>query len=461
MGIDNNIFAKEKISKLLFRFAVPAIISLLILELYNMVDTVFVGRYIGANAIAALTIAFPIQRFIIAMGMLVAVGASTYTARTLGEKNIKDLKKVIINSFSLTLLLLIPICTLIFIFREPVLLALGASGSTYPLAKDYVSIILLGGVFQCLSVVACYIMVSLGNTKVTLYTNLLGATLNIIINYVLVGLLGFGVSGSAIATVVSQISAFAFALYKFRKVNSTFNIDYTLKIASKSLNKSILAGIVAVGFSTFIIEIADAFVAIVLNNILSSQGGDMAIVMVGIITKISMFMFIAIIGISSAMQPIVAYNFGAENYERMQEALNVAIKTVIITSFCFWSVLMIFSNSIIGFFLKDAALVNETVKAFRICISLLPLVGVYYIGMYYFQAIGEARTSFLLSIYRETIVFIPLAILLVQIFGIKGAWIAYPITDAIAALTSIYFIKRATRETSDYRLERNLLHSRA
>ena len=325
MGIDNNIFAKEKISKLLFKFAIPAIISLLIVELYNMVDTVFVGRYIGANAIAALTIAFPIQRFITAIGMLIAVGASTYTARSLGEKNISDLKKTIINSFSLTLLLLVPICILIFIFREPILFMLGASESTYPLAKDYVSIILIGGVFQCLSIVACYIMVSLGNTKISLYTNFLGATLNIIINYILLEMLGFGISGAAIATVSSQICAFAFALYKFKVINKTFNIHFNLKLASDSINKNIISGIVTVGFSTFIIEIADALVSIVLNNILYSQGGDAAIVMVGIITKISMFMFIAIIGISSSMQPIVAYNFGAGNYSRMQETLKVSI----------------------------------------------------------------------------------------------------------------------------------------
>lgn len=459
MEIDNNIFAKEKIHKLLLKFAIPSIISLLIIELYNMVDTVFVGRYIGPKAIAALTIAFPIQRTITAIGMLIALGASTYTARTLGEKNISDLKKIITNSFSLTLLLLVPICILIFIFKQPLLFALGASQSTYPLAKEYIAIILLGGVFQCLSVVACYIMVSLGNTKITLYTSLIGVTLNIVINYVLLAWLKLGISGAAIATVISQISAFAFALYKFKAINKTFNIHLKLKLTSHCFDKNILNKIITIGFSTFVIEIADAIVAIVLNNILYAEGGDSAIVMVGVITKISMFMFIAIIGISSAMQPIVAYNFGAENYDKMQEALSISIKTVIITAFSFWSVLMLFSKPIIGFFLKDADLLSQTVKAFRICISLLPLAGVYYIGMYYYQAIGKAKTSFLLSIYRETILFIPLSILMVQIFGMKGAWITYPITDAIAALTSIYFIKKAEKETLSYDLSSSLAGS--
>lgn len=446
MGIDNKVFTQGNMNNLFIKFAIPAIFTLLISELYNMVDMVYVGRYIGTDAIAALTIAFPIQRLLMAVALLVSVGASTYTARSLGEKNIKELKKVILTALSLALILLTVISLIIFVFRTPILYALGASNITYALANDYVSIILIGGVFQALSVTLCYIMVSLGNTRTTLYTNLIGAGLNILINYILIAMIGMGIEGAAIATVFSQLIAFMFAFYKFNSVKKAFNLEFTIDSISYSITKDILAGIVTVGFSTFIIEIADALVAVVLNNILYAKGGDNAIVMVGVITKVSMFMFITIIGISSAMQPIVAYNFGAENYDRMKKALNLGIKAVTATSLIFWAILMTFSSSIIGIFLKDATLLDHTVKAFRACISLLPLVGIYYITMYYYQAIGNAKKSFLFSIYRETIVFIPLAILFVQIWGIKGAWAAYPVTDAIACLTSVYFLKEALNE---------------
>lgn len=454
MGIDNNIFAKEKINKLLFKFAVPAIFALLVSELYNMVDTVYVGRYIGANAIAALTIAFPIQRLLVAIGLLISVGASTYVARSLGEKNISELKKIILTSLSLALIILTIASIVIFIFRTPILHGLGASELTYPLAKKYVSIILIGGIFQCLSVVACNIMISLGKTRVSLYANLIGAVLNILINYILIAVMKLGIEGSAISTVISQIFAFVFTVYKFKDVKKTFDFNFSIDSVCSSINKEILSGILTVGFSTFIIEISDAVVSVVLNNILYAEGGDSAIVMIGVITKVSMFMFITIIGMSSAAQPIIAYSFGAENYERMKKTVIASIKVVIITSFTSWLVFMIFSNSIIGFFLKDAVLLVQTVKAFRLCISLLPLVGVYYIGIYYYQAIGEAKKSFLFSIYRETILFIPLAILFVQIFGIKGAWAAYPVTDAIAALTSVYFLRKALKE--DFSKDKNL-----
>lgn len=446
MKIDNMVFAEKNITKLLLKFAIPSVISLLIQELYNMVDTVYVGRYVGVNAIAAMTIAFPIQKLITAIGLLIAVGASTYVARTLGEKNVSELKKIILNSLFLALLTLTFISILTFIFREPILHTLGASEIVYPLANQFVSIILIGGIFQSLAFIYCYIMVSFGNTKMTLYTSILGLVLNIIINYILVVTLKMGIQGSAIATVTSQIFSFIFAYFKFNCVKKVLNIKFSIHSINKTINKTNIAGIISTGFPTFVIEFSDALVALVLNKILYAEGGDAAIVMVGVITKVSMFMFITIIGISSSMQPIVSYNFGAKNYDFIKKAVTIGVKTVTIASFIFWAILMFFSNSIIGSFIMDETLLVNTVNAFRVCISLIPLIGIYYITIYYFQAIGEAKKSLLFSIYREIIVFIPLAILFVQFWGINGAWIAYPVTDAIVALTSAFSLKKTLGE---------------
>ncbi|NMM64080.1 MATE family efflux transporter [Clostridium sp. P21] len=446
METDSNIFAKEKMHRTLFKFAIPAVFALLVSELYNIVDTIYIGHYIGVTALAAITISFPIQKLLIALGLLISVGTSTYTARTLGEKNISKFKKIVITSLTLVLIVLTLVSFIIFIFKNPIFYALGASELTYPLVNKYVSIILLGGIFQSLSVVACYIMISLKKTKALLYTNLIGAVLNIIINYILIVKLGFGIEGAAISTVISQITAFAFAFYKFKDVIQNFHIDISIDSISNSVSTEILGKILAIGFSTFIIEIEDALVSIVLNNILYAQGGESAIVMIGVITKVSMFLFVTIIGISSAMQPIVAYNFGSENYDNVKNVLITSIKTVLITSFTFWLVFMIFANSIIGFFLKDTALLHQTVRAFRLCTSLIPLTGIYYVSINYYQSIGEAKKSFLLSIYKEIIIFIPLAILLVELFGINGALAAYPIADGVATLTSLYFLNKALKE---------------
>lgn len=456
MGVNDSKFSREKISKLLFIFAVPAIFSSLVSELYNMVSTVFVGRYIGADAIGAITIAFPIQRLLTAIGLLIAAGASTYAARVIGERDFDELKKIIINSVFVTLIFLLLISILIFIFRNPILHLLGASDATYPLAEKYVSIVLIGGVFQALGAVMCYIMISLGQTRMILYANLVGVSLNIAINYILITIMGIGIEGSGIATAISQIVAFVFALFKFMSISKRQNIQFNGRPLEKTFDMSVVKEIVLCGFSTFIVEISDAVVSAILNNVLYSHGGDSAIIIFGVVTKISMFLFITIIGISSAMQPIVGYNFGAGNYKRVRETLKFSLKTVIIVSALFWAGFMFFSDSIIGFFLRDKVLLHETTSAFKLCAMFLPLLGVYYVTIYYYQAIGEAKRSFLLSIYRELVIFIPLAILLIKIFGMKGVFIAYPITDLTVILTSVYYIRKAFREEFEEELPKNM-----
>lgn len=444
MGIDSKIFSEGRISKVLWKFALPAIVSLLVAELYNMVDTFFVGRYVGANAIGALTIAFPIQRLLSSIAMLISIGTSTAVARYLGEKNYDDLKKTINSALILTLILLVGVPILIYGSLETILKAMGASSTIYPLAKEYVSIILLGGIFQGLTFVMCFIMNSLGNTKITLYANSLGAAINMVIDFALVGGLSMGVKGAAIATVVSQGIAFIFSLYRFLKVKEQIHFKISLNI-----HINIAKTIIAVGFSTFVIEISDAVVAVLLNNILSGKGGDPAIIIVGIITKVSMFMYIAVLGIASAMQPIVAFNYGARNFKRMKETVRVAIRSSFIASILMWVVMMGFARPIIGSFLMEKYLLDEAVRAFRICISVFPIIGLYYIAMYYYQSIGEAKMSFLLSIYRQIVIFIPMVLLFVSLWSVDGAWFTYPVTDIIAAVTGVIYIRKANRDIEE------------
>ncbi|MCH5138110.1 MATE family efflux transporter [Clostridiaceae bacterium UIB06] len=446
MEMNDRIFINEKITNILIKFSIPSIISLLVSELYNTINTVFVGHYIGPNAIAALTVAFPIQRFLTSLGLLIAVGASTYVSRSLGEKNSFQIRKTIINSFAISLIFMLIIPLTILIFKSSLIYKLGASNVTYALTDKYIVIILLGSVFQCLATVACYIMTSLGNTRVTLYANSIGAILNVIINYILVANYEIGIIGSAIATVVSQIISFTFVFYNFREVFKHFEIKLSINSITADLNKGIIKDIMSIGFSTFIIEVSDAIVAVVLNNLLISIGGDTAIIVIGVVTRISMFMFIAIIGISSAMQPIVAFNFGAGELNKVKEIVLISIKSVTIISVVFAALLTLFSNEVIGFFLNDKEILYLAVKALRICVSLLPLVGVYYIVIYYYQAIGEAKKGFLLSIFRQLVAFIPLALMLVQILGAIGAWIAYPVSDAISVLLSLYLLNRTLKK---------------
>lgn len=441
MEVSNVKFRGDEIWKLLLKFAVPSIISLLIIELYNMVDMVFTGRYVGENAIAALTIDFPIQKFLVSAGMLVAVGASTIVAAELGSRNKLNLTKTIINAFILISVFLFCSIIIIYLFKNKILTALGASSIIFPLADKYISIALIGCIFQCISMVACYIMNSLGYTKITLKSNILGLCINVILDYVLVKMAGIGIQGAALATDISQLAALVYTFYKFKAVKLEFQIKF--------LDMDILKKIMAIGFTSFVIEISDAVISVILNELLVAKGGDNAIIIIGIITKISMFIYVTIIGISAAMQPIVAYNYGAQNYKKMKDVLKLTVKVVVITSIISGSLLMLFAKSVISFFLKDPSMLNETVAAFRISISAYPVIGIYYVCIYYYQAVDEAVRAFMLTVYGNIIVFMVTLLLLVNCFGIIGAWIAYPVSGIITFLTAVWYIRKEFKELDE------------
>ena len=434
----NKMFGEEKIGKLLLKFSVPAIISLMVAEMYNMVDSMFLGQSIGANAIGALTIAFPIQRLFLAISMLIAIGASTAVARSCGDEDFENLRIIIPNAIVIMFIIVSAVSFSIFIFQDKILLSLGASQNTFPLAKDYVSIILIGVLFQSFTLIASYIITAFGNTKIVLLSTSIGAICNVIIDYFLVNVFSYGVKGAAIATVVSQIIAFIYVLIVFLKIKKELKFSFKL-----TLNKAVSIGIICVGFSTFVIEISDAVVAAILNNLLASYGGDLAIVTVGLTTRVSMFLFMTVMGISSAMQPIAAYNYGAGNYTRLKEVVKTSIIAVSVSSTLLWALFMIFSKQLIGLFINDPAIIQQTAKAFRVVIAVFPCIGVYYLSISYCQAINRVKASLKLSIFRQLIVFIPLAYAFVSglDMGVFGAWLAYPVSDVISFITAAIFIK--------------------
>ncbi|MGH4050916.1 MAG: MATE family efflux transporter [Clostridium sp.] len=434
----NKIFGEEKIGKLLLKFSVPAIISLMVAEMYNMVDSMFLGQTIGANAIGALTIAFPIQRLFFAISMLIAIGACTSVSRSCGDKDYDNLKIIIPNAIALMFIIVSIMGFGIYIFQNKILISLGASKNTFPLAKEYVNIILIGVLFQSFTIISSYIITSFGNTKIVLLSTSIGAICNVIIDYVLINVLSYGVKGAAIATVSSQIIAFIYVFFVFIKLKNDLKFSFKL-----NLNKAVSIGIIYVGFSTFIIEISDAVVAAILNNLLFSYGGDAAIVTIGLTTRVSMFLFMTIMGISSAMQPIAAYNYAAGNYTRLKEVVKKSIIAVSASSTLLWLLFMIFSKQLIGLFINDSAIIDETTSAFRMVISVFPCIGVYYLAISYCQAINRVKTSFKLSIFRQIIIFIPLVYSFVigLDMGVLGAWIAYPVSDMISFITAAVFIK--------------------
>ena len=238
-----------------------------------------------------------------------------------------------------------------------------------------------------------------------------------------------------------------YAFYQYKKAVKGLTISFSLK----NLQPSMALTMICVGFSTFVIEISDAVVSVILNNLLFASGGDVAIVTIGLITRVSMFLFVTVIGVSSAMQPMAAYNYGAKNFTRLYEIIRKSIISVTITTSVVWFFIMLFTKEIMSLFVTDPNILNAVVPAFRTVVAIFPIIGVYYVAIYYYQAMGNVKSSFLLSIYRQIIIFIPVVFILVKVFnlGVFGAWISFPISDAISFITSLFYVRKAYSSIDD------------
>lgn len=425
------------------KFSIPSIISLLVAELYNMVDTIFVGREVGGEAIAALVVVFPIQRFIVAFSMMTAIGASTSVARSNGEKNSDNARKIIKSSVSLIFAIMLPTILFTSIFKTNIVKLFGASEKIIPYAEEYLSIIIFGSVFQCLSTTINYIMVAFGDRKVALRSTSIGAIGNIVIDAILIVGLSYGVKGAGIGTVVSQFLAFLYSLYHFKSIKKHLDLSFGFEFDWERW-KSILS----VGFSAFIVEAEDGIVLVILNNLLLLNVGDEGVIVLGVISKVSMFLFITIMGISSAMQPIVAYNLGAKNYEKLKEVVKKTAIYGLVTSAILWGISMVFAEELISVFIKDPEIISKSAKAYKTMIAVFPLISVYYMSIYYFQALGMGRTSFVVSIFRQLIILLPLSIFLISVLdlGAMGAWLSYPISDLISSIMSYILMRKQTKK---------------
>ena len=439
----SKLFKEEKIGKLLIEFSIPIIIGFLISELYNMVDTIFVGNYVGPSGIGALVLVFPIQRIIFAISIMIAIGSSTTFSRELGRGNTEKAMKVINNGFSFSLGLMIMLTFIVHLFKEKILLSLGASPEILPYAMEYLGGIIFGSVFLCLTIFISNIMISLGNNKLSIITNSIGAATNVVLNYILVVNFNMGVAGAAIATTVSQIIGFSYGIYKFISIAKENKISLKLEI-----DKKVIIPVITVGLSAFVVEAEDGILMAVLNNLLANTVGDSGIVVLGVISKLYMFIFITMFGIASAMQPIAAYNMGAKNYRRLKSLMKKTALYAFLTSVLMWAAMMVFPSQLISVFVKDPEIIQESVKAFRIMISVFPIISIYYVSIYYFQAMGKAKTSLMVCLLRQIVIMIPLSLILVKGFnmGAMGVWLSYPIADILSSLLSYMLIRNEGME---------------
>ncbi|HER24478.1 MAG TPA: MATE family efflux transporter [Candidatus Atribacteria bacterium] len=437
---------EEKISKLLLNLSVPATVGMFVNALYNLVDTIFVGRGVGAIAIGGLTVAFPIQMVIMAFAMMIGIGAASAISRSLGEKNIERADYVAGNSFLCVIISSAIISTLGLIFTEPILRIFGSTETILPYAKDYITIILWGSIFFSFGMSSNNLIRAEGNAKVAMATMLIGAILNIILDPIFIFIFKLGVKGAALATIISQFISFLYILTYLYSGKSSLKI----KLHHLKPKINIIKEIFAVGSAAFSRQISGSVVAIVVNNSLRVFGGDIALIIVGILHRVTMFVFMPLFGVIQGMQPIVGFNYGAKKLDRVKEAVKLSLITTIVIATFGWLIIEFFPFTVISMFTRDAEIVEKGSSIMRIVISMIPIIGIQIVGAALFQSLGKAVPSLILSLLRQVLLFIPLVIILPRVLslGLLGIWIAYPAADILSVTLTALFLRSELKKMS-------------
>ena len=427
---------EEKVGKLLLKFSIPAIVGMLVNALYNVIDRIFIGRGIGKLALSGVTVTFPIATIILAFGMLIGIGTAALISIKLGQQKKEEAEHILGNAFTLIIIISMIVTVVGLIFLEPMLLKFGASKDTLPYAKEYITIILLGVVFQNIGFGLNNTIRSEGNPRVAMVTMLIGGILNTILDPLFIFVFNMGTRGAAIATVIAQAVNTIWVLSYFFGGKSVLRIRYkNLKLDAK-----VVKGIFAIGMSPFSMQLAASIVTIISNRNLVRYGGDLALGVMGVIMSIAMLVLMPIFGINQGCQPIIGYNYGAQKYDRVKHALKLAILSATVITTTGFIIIQLFPRQLISIFNNDPELIAIGVHGIRIYLFMLPIIAFQIISSNYFQAIGKAKISIFLSLSRQVIILIPLLLILPKFFGLNGVWISGPSSDAISSILTAIFI---------------------
>ncbi len=416
------LLATESIPKLLLKLSVPASFGMIAQALYNIVDAIFIGRGVGALGIAGIAVAFPIQMLIMGIAQVIGIGSASLISRSLGQNNIEDAEKTLGNLFSLDFIMGILITIFGLIFLEPILSAFGATKGIMPYAHDYMSIILWGTLFTMFSMSANNVVRAEGNAKTAMLTMFIGAALNVAMDPIFIFGLHMGMKGAALATILAKVATSIWLLsYLFSgKSLMRFHIKYL------KLFKHIINEVFAIGISSFVRTASGSLLAGILNHLLVRYGGNIAITIYGLSNRLMSFFFMFIMGIGQGFQPIAGFSYGAKNYKRTKQSIYYAILYSTIVATIGMIVLEFFAPQLLSMFTKDKGLIEASIKPLRIMSVLFPVMGFAVIVSTLFQAIGRALPALLLSLSRQMLFLLPLALILPPIYGLNGIWFSFP-----------------------------------
>ena len=422
----------QPVGKLLMQYAIPAIIAMTASSLYNIVDSIFIGQGVGPLAISGLAVTFPFMNLGAAFGAMVGVGASTLISVKLGQRDYGTAQLVLGNVVTLNTIIGIVYTIVCLMFLDPILYFFGASADTIVYARDFMEVILLGNIFTHMYLGLNAVLRASGHPQKAMYATINTVVINTILAPIFIYGFEWGIRGAAIATVIAQIVSL---IWQF-KILTDKNELLHLRRGIYHLQSKIVKNMIAIGLSPFCMNVASCFIVIFINQGLKEYDGDLAIGAYGIVNRLMFICVMIVMGITQGMQPIAGYNYGAQQYHRVNEVLKLAIwGATAVTTFTFL-VGELIPELTVSIFTTDEGLISRAAEGFRIAVLVFPIVGFQMVTSNFFQSIGMANKAIFLSLTRQLLFLLPCLIILPTFMGATGIWWSMPASDLAASIVA-------------------------
>lgn len=435
------------VASLLAQYALPAIVAMIASSLYNIVDRIFIGNGVGPYAIAGLSIAMPIMNLTTAFGSMLGVGSSTLISIRLGQKRREEAQQVLGTTLLLNILVGLAVCVCGLIWLEPILRLFGASEQVLPYAKEFMQIILIANVFNHNFLGFNAVMRATGYPRKAMLSTFITVLVNLVLAPIFIFAFDWGIRGAALATACAQFTGFVWVMIHF--CSKRHDIHFEWKYIR--LRLKVIAGIISIGSSNFLMHACTCLMVIILNSSLVHYGGaegDMAIAAYGICNSVVMLFLMVVIGLNQGMQPIVGYNFGARLNARMMRAYQLTIVVASVVTTAGFLIGELFPRTIVSLFTNDETLIRLSTTCLRTILISFPVVGFQMVTTTFFQSVGKAAWSIFLSLSRQLIFLIPGLIILPRIFGFPGVWAALPTGDILASMLTLIVIALKIKQFS-------------
>jgi putative MATE family efflux protein len=428
---------QEKITRLMWRYFLPAFVGVIMNATYNIVDRIFIGQGVGSMALSGLSVVFPIMLIVMAFGMLIGMGSGVQVSINMGRKDYVRAEKVLGNGFFMMITVGILVSCIGFAIKTPMLKLFGATPETIKYAQEYLNIILLGSVFQLVGFGLNNVIRAEGNARIAMLSMLLSGGINLVLDPVFIFVFHMGVKGAAYATVIAMMALDVWVLSHFLSKRAIIRLRWP----NIRPDWKIISLIISIGMAPFFMQLGSSAVNALFMNQLIKHGGDLAVGALGIIASVAQLLVMSMVAINMASQPIVGFNFGARNFDRVKQTVKQGIFAATAIGLFGWIVVQLFPHFIVKLFnSSDPVLFGIADKGLRIFLAALPLIGFQVIAANFFQNIGKAKTAAFLSLLRSLIILVPALLILPEIYGLKGVWLCSPFADITSAIVTGSFL---------------------